>query len=94
MELRHRYNLQDLLDYLELPRSAFYYHLQQQGKEDKNKAPKEEIWSIYTEHKTYYGYRRVHLEVLNRGWGCKQEGGAALDAENGIAREEDRKSVV
>lgn len=73
MELRHRYNLQDLLDYLELPRSAFYYHLQQQGKEDKNKAPKEEIWSIYTEHKTYYGYRRVHLEVLNRGWGCNKK---------------------
>lgn len=73
MELRHRYNLRQLLEFLQLPRSTFYYHLQLQTLEDKHKALKEEIQSIFLENKTYYGYRRVYYELRNRGWGCNKK---------------------
>lgn len=34
---------------------------------DKDKALKTEIKAIYDEHKGNYGYRRIHLELRNRG---------------------------
>ncbi|WP_302172057.1 IS3 family transposase, partial [uncultured Streptococcus sp.] len=35
---------------------------------DKNQTIKAEIQSIFTEHKGNYGYRRIHLELRNRGF--------------------------
>ena len=37
-------------------------------KPDKNKAVKEEIQAIFDEHKGRYGYRRIDLELRNRGY--------------------------
>lgn len=37
------------------------------SEEDKDQALKDEILSIRREHKDY-GYRRIHLELKNRGW--------------------------
>ena len=34
---------------------------------DKDKQLKDEIQDIFTEHKENYGYRRIHLELRNRG---------------------------
>ena len=57
-----------LLKIIKLARSTYYYHLKQLNQEDKNHAIKNEIESIYTEHKGNYGYRRITLELRNRGF--------------------------
>ena len=51
-----------------MPRSTFYYHLKQLNKEDKYKVEKDEILSIFHENKGRYGYRRITLEMRNRGY--------------------------
>ena len=63
------FRLDLLLETDDLPRSTYYYHLKQLGRsDDKNQGIKAEIQAIYTEHKGNYGYRRVTLELRNRGF--------------------------
>lgn len=57
-----------LLEVARLPRSTYYYQLKQLDRLDKDKDLKAEIQSIFTEHKGNYGYRRIHLELRNRGF--------------------------
>ena len=57
-----------LLNIIKLARSTYYYHLKQLNQVDKNQAIKVEIQAIYDEHKGNYGYRRIHLELRNRGY--------------------------
>lgn len=61
------FNLRILLDILNLSRSTYYYHLKRLAQKDKDSNLKETIQDIYAEHKGRYGYRRVHLELKNRG---------------------------
>ncbi len=51
-----------------MPRSTFYYHLKNLNKLDKYKEIKDEILSIFHENKGRYGYRRITLELKNRGY--------------------------
>ena len=60
--------MRELLKLAEIPRSTFYYHLKQSKKIDKYKEIKEEIFSIFHENKGRYGYRRITLELRNRGF--------------------------
>ena len=57
-----------LLKVIKLARSTYYYHLKQIDQPDKDKKIKDEIQAIFTEHKGNYGYRRIHLELRNRGF--------------------------
>ena len=57
-----------LLKIIKLARSTYYYHLKQLNLEDKNQAVKNEIETIYNEHKGNYGYLRITLELRNRGF--------------------------
>ncbi|WP_438839039.1 IS3 family transposase [Streptococcus pluranimalium] len=67
-ELINEFPLAMLLEILDLSRSTYYYQLKPLNKEEKDKAIKAEIKSIYNEHKGNYGYRRIHLELRNRGF--------------------------
>ena len=68
-ELRHKYSLCKLLELANIPRSTYYYWLEQaKNNIDKDKELKEEIKSIFNEHKGRYGYRRIRLELRNRGY--------------------------
>ena len=60
--------MRELLKLTEIPRSTFYYHLKNLKKEDKYKVEKDEIQSIFHENKGRYGYRRITLEMRNRGY--------------------------
>ena len=60
--------MKELLKLAEIPRSTFYYHLKQLKKIDKYEKIKEEIFSIFHENKGRYGYRRITLELRNRGF--------------------------
>ena len=62
------FSLNILLKIIKLARSTYYYHLKQLGQTDKDQDLKAEIQSIYSEHKGNYGYRRVTLELRNRGY--------------------------
>lgn len=62
------FRLDLLLETAYLARSTYYYHLKQLDQPDKNQELKAEIQSIYSEHKGNYGYRRVTLELRNRGF--------------------------
>lgn len=62
------FSLDILLKIIKLARSTYYYHLKQLDQSDKDYDIKAEIQSIYTEHKGNYGYRRMSLELRNRGY--------------------------
>ncbi|VSX40402.1 transposase-like protein, ISSpn1 ISSpn3 [Streptococcus pneumoniae] len=62
------FSLDLLLKSIKLARSTYYYHLKQLDKTDKDQELKAEIQSIFIEHKGNYGYRRIYLELRNRGY--------------------------
>ncbi|MEY4963835.1 MAG: hypothetical protein RLZZ323_1154 [Bacteroidota bacterium] len=67
MELRHKYDLNLLLNRNNMARSSFYYYQKQRELPDKYKEIKEYIKSIYHQHKGRYGYRRITHELNNKG---------------------------
>ena len=66
-ELRQEYKLDMLLEIAQLARSTFYYQRNRQNAGDKYAQAKEEIQTIFHENKGRYGYRRVWIELRNRG---------------------------
>lgn len=56
-----------LLKLAKLSRSTYYYYLKQLKRIDKYKDIKKEIEAIYHENKGRYGYRRITMELHNRG---------------------------
>ena len=62
------FRLDLLLEAARLPRSTYYYQLKELDGHDKDKEIKAEIQEIYYEHKGNYGYRRITLELRNRGF--------------------------
>ena len=63
----HRLN--DLLDAIGLSRSTYYYELGRTDKvKERNADLSSEIVSIFNENRKRYGVRRVHRELLNRGF--------------------------
>ncbi|HHS3321153.1 TPA: IS3 family transposase [Streptococcus pneumoniae] len=67
-ELMTEFSLDLLLKAIKLARSTYYYHLKQLDKPDKDQELKAEIHSIFIEHKGNYAYRRIYLELRNRGY--------------------------
>ena len=67
------FSLDILLKAIKLARSTYYYHLKQLDKPDKDQELKAKIQSIFIEHKGNYGYRRIHLELRNRGYLVNQK---------------------
>jgi transposase InsO family protein len=59
--------LEILLSIAQIPRSTYYYHVKRQAEPDKYSQTKEEIEAIYHENKGRYGYRRIAVELHNRG---------------------------
>ena len=62
-----------LLNIIKLARSTYYYHLKKLNQIDKNQSIKVEIQAIYDEHEGNYGYRRITLELRNRGFVVNQK---------------------
>lgn len=51
-----------------MPRSTYYYYLRKSKEGDKYASIKDEINSIYHENQGRYGYRRITMELRNRGY--------------------------
>ena len=62
------FRLDLLLETAQLARSIYYYQLKQLDRVDKDQELKTEIQAIYNDYKGNYGYRRIHLELRNRGY--------------------------
>ena len=56
-----------LLKISKIARSSYYYHVKTSAVLDKHERLKKEIRKIYDDHKGRYGYRRITLEMRNRG---------------------------
>jgi len=67
MELRHKFDLNLLLNQTNMARSSFYYYQKQHKVPDKYILIKQWIKSIYDKHKGRYGYRRITDELNNNG---------------------------
>ena len=51
-----------------MPRSTYYYYVKKSKGPDKYAKIKDEIHAIYHENQGRYGYRRITLELRNRGY--------------------------
>lgn len=58
----------DLLQLAGMPRSTYYYHLRRQNAPDKYIEVRGVIRQIFHENKGRYGYRRIVMELDNRGY--------------------------
>ncbi|WP_066230111.1 IS3 family transposase, partial [Metabacillus fastidiosus] len=58
----------DLVKVAGIPRSTYYYWVKQMNRLDKYKEVKEVIKQIFHEQRGLYGYRRITLELRNRGY--------------------------
>lgn len=67
-ELRHEWKVIDLVKVAGIARSTYYYWVKQKGRQDKYREVKEMIHRIFEEHQGRYGYRRITLELRNRGY--------------------------
>ncbi|HGJ5596299.1 TPA: IS3 family transposase, partial [Streptococcus pneumoniae] len=67
-ELMTEFSSDLLLKAIKLARWTYYYHLKQLDKTDTDQELKAEIQSIFIEHKGNYAYRRIYLELRNRGY--------------------------
>lgn len=67
MELRPSFDLEVLLNQTDMARSSYYYHEKRNGSTDKYDAVKELIKQVYHHHKGRYGYRRITLDLRNKG---------------------------
>ena len=65
--LRPKYPLEILLKISGLSRSTYYFYASKIDPDIKNDELMNEIISIYYDHKGRYGYRRITLELSNRG---------------------------
>ncbi len=83
-ELRQEFKLEALLKYAEVTRSTFYYQLNRMKETDKYKEIKEEITAIYHENKGRYGYRRITMELHNRGYNINHKTVSKLMKELGL----------
>lgn len=66
-DLRRKHSLSILLIVAQMARSLFYYHIKQLKVNDKYSNEKKVITEIFHQNKGRYGYRRITLELNNRG---------------------------
>jgi putative transposase len=67
MELRHKYDLNLLLNHMNMARSSYYYYEKKEQLTDKYEAVKNLIKQIYHDHKGRFGYRRITLVLNQKG---------------------------
>lgn len=51
-----------------IPEATYHYHIKQLNKEDPDKEWKDLITELFHKHEGKYGYRRIHLELVEKGY--------------------------
>lgn len=57
-----------MLNHMNMAKSSYYYYEKKDRTQDKYSAVKELIKQIYNKHKGRFGYRRITLEIRNKGF--------------------------
>lgn len=65
--LKNKYKLKELLRFLNLAKSSYFYQKAQLVKGDKYAQLREDITEIFNDNYKVYGYRRIHLALKNKG---------------------------
>lgn len=81
--LKDQYSRSQLLDYIALPRSSYYYGLTKQ-RADKYKTLREMIQRIFQENRCAYGYRRIWSVLRKRGYIVSEKVVRRLMADAGL----------
>ncbi|MDK8670006.1 IS3 family transposase [Corynebacterium sp. MSK195] len=66
--LKSHHRLEYLLEAAGMPRATFFYHQKRLSEPDKHAAIKDAIRESFEVNKHRYGYRRVLLDLRNKGW--------------------------
>ncbi|MCM3444839.1 IS3 family transposase [Metabacillus halosaccharovorans] len=66
-ELKEKFKLKDVLKIVGIPESSYHYHMKMMKKENPNQELEECIQSMFEEHEGNYGYRRICLDLKQRG---------------------------
>ncbi|MCM3571510.1 IS3 family transposase, partial [Neobacillus mesonae] len=66
-ELRQKYSLSEILEVVDLPKSVYYYYQNHEEFQRNDQELIKEMKEIKKENPAY-GYRRLTLELHNRGW--------------------------
>ncbi|MFD1707010.1 IS3 family transposase [Siminovitchia sediminis] len=53
---------------MSIPEATYHYHVKQLHKEDPDKEWKDLISELFHKHEGKYGYRRIHLELVGKGY--------------------------
>ncbi len=83
-KLRHEFRVIHLVKVADMARSTYYYRVKQMGRVDKYSELKEVIRQISEEYQGRYGYRRITLELRNRGYICNHKTVLRLMNEMGL----------
>ena len=83
-ELRRDHPLAALLKLAGIPRSTYYYHFRKANAVDKYAKERAEIIAIYQENQGRYGYRRIGMELRNRGFCLNHKTVQKLMKESGL----------
>lgn len=62
------FKLKEVLVKVGIPEATYHYHIKQLEKADPNKEWKELITRLFESHEGRYGYRRIYLELRNKGY--------------------------
>jgi|BioPla2DNA2_1021312.scaffolds.fasta_scaffold24966_1 transposase InsO family protein/transposase-like protein len=65
--LKNKYKLKELLGYLRISKSSYFYQKSRLLKDDKYSQIREDITVIFNENYKTYGYRRIYLALKNKG---------------------------
>lgn len=83
-EFRREYKVANLQGLPGIPGSTYYYHCKKAQTKDKYQPEKAEIAEVYQENQERYGYRRILLELRNRGYGLNHKTVQKLMKELGL----------
>ena len=86
-ELREKgYQLKYLLKAMHMAKSTYYFEINRNDiVAERNQEVLEEIKNIFEENKRRYGVRRVHQELINRGYQVNHKRVQRLMHESGLA---------
>ena len=73
-----------LLKVAGVAKSTYFYHITKMNKPNKDKVIKEQVQLIFDENKGRYGYRRITLELRNRGFNVNHKKVQRIMKELGI----------
>ncbi|MCD5323999.1 MULTISPECIES: IS3 family transposase [Pontibacillus] len=93
-ELRNDFSVKLLVQVAGLKRNTYYYQALKMNQQDPDGDLKESISSIYHEHAGRYGYRRIHMELLNRGYKLNHKKVARILKELGLKSRVRRQKYV